>query len=145
MLDGFTLDFPSVSPFSFQRPRPKESELSLLCDDFVEKVENEGPLAVDCLPVSKISWHCGSYMRWYRGLYLHMYPFLRGLGYKGSSSSGFTIPIEALEREYTARSSNQDHSRLLLWTESATGQSVAMANNQSAPLGRCMIVFDNIW
>ena len=41
MLDGFTLNFPPVSPFSFQRPRPKESELSLLGDDFVEKVENE--------------------------------------------------------------------------------------------------------
>ena len=53
----------SVSPFSFQRPRPKESELSLLGDDFDEKVENEGILAVDCLPVSKISRHCGSRMR----------------------------------------------------------------------------------
>ena len=62
MLDGFTLNFSPVSPFSFQRPRPKESELSLLGDDFVEKVENEGLLAVDSLPVSKISWHCGSYM-----------------------------------------------------------------------------------
>ena len=60
MLDGFTLNFPPVSPFSFQRPRPKESELSLLGDDFDEKVENEGLLAVDCLPVSKISWRCGS-------------------------------------------------------------------------------------
>ena len=63
MLDGFTLNFPPVSPFSFKRPHPKESELSLLGDDFVEKVENEGPLAVDSLPVSTISWHCGSYMR----------------------------------------------------------------------------------
>ena len=63
MLDGFTLDFPPVSPFSFQRPRPTESELSLHDEDFFEKVENEGPLAVDSLPVSKISWHCGSYMR----------------------------------------------------------------------------------
>ena len=55
MLDGFTLNSPPVSPFSFQRPRPKEGEFSLLGDDFVEKVENEGPLAEDCLPVSKIS------------------------------------------------------------------------------------------
>ena len=55
MLDGFTLNFPPVSPFSFQRPRPKESELSLLDDDFVEKVENEDPQAEDCLPLSKIS------------------------------------------------------------------------------------------
>ena len=55
MLDGFSLDFPPVSPFSFQRPRPTESELSLHDDDFFEKVENEGPLAVDSLPVGKIS------------------------------------------------------------------------------------------
>ena len=63
MLDGFTMNFSPVSPFLFQRPRPKENELSLLGDDFDEKVENDGPLTVDCLPVSKISWHCGSYMR----------------------------------------------------------------------------------
>ena len=52
MLDGFTLNFSPVSPFSFQRPRPKESELSLLGDDFDEKGENDGPqqLAV-CLSV----------------------------------------------------------------------------------------------
>ena len=37
MLDGFTLNFPPVSPFSFQRPRPKEGELSFLGDDFDEK------------------------------------------------------------------------------------------------------------
>ena len=41
MLGGFTLNFSPVSPFSFQRPRPKENDLSLLGDDFVEKVENE--------------------------------------------------------------------------------------------------------
>ena len=57
MLDAFTLNFPPVSPFSFQRPRPKESELSFLGDDFDEKVENEGLLALDCLPVSNIRFH----------------------------------------------------------------------------------------
>ena len=60
MLDGFYPEFPAGLTLSFQRPRPKESELSLLGDDFDEKVENEGLLAVDCLPVSKISWRCGS-------------------------------------------------------------------------------------
>ena len=62
-LTGLILCVFSVSPFSFQRLHSKESELSLLGDDFDEKVENEDLLAVYCLPVSKISRHCGSYMR----------------------------------------------------------------------------------
>ena len=56
-------------------------------------------------------------------------PFFGPLAMEALHRQVLPIPIEAPERRCTARSSTILHS---------------MANNQSAPPGRCIIVFDNL-